>query len=82
MNKSYILYNLKEAYAQISETIAEFESNSDYGFPEFKVEMEHIYHHLNTAWNAQNSTEQESNECSEENFQLWRRFPGNDWFNL
>ena len=82
MNKGYVLYNLKEALEQLTETIKGLENQNDYGLPEFKVEMEHLYHHLNTAWNAQNSTEQQSKECSEENFLLWREFPDDDDLNL
>jgi hypothetical protein len=75
MNREYILYNLKEALEQLTETISDFENNNDYEYAEFKVDMEHLYHHLNTAWNAQNSTEQESNVCSDCDYNQWRQFP-------
>jgi len=82
MNKEYVLYNLKEAKEQITKTIYDLENNGEYDFSEFRVEMEHLYHHINTAWNAQNSTEKESYECSEENFQQWRKFPSDQWLIL
>jgi hypothetical protein len=75
MNRKYVLYNLKEAQGQLSETIEEIENNSDYEYGEFIVDMEHLYHHLNTAWNAQDTAEKESDECSEQNFNKWRKFP-------
>jgi hypothetical protein len=75
MNKSYILYNLKESLIQLEETIKELENNSDYEYGEFSVDMNHLYHHINTAWNSKYSTEKESKECSENNFRIWRKFP-------
>jgi hypothetical protein len=78
MNKEYVLYNLKEALEQLTNTIQGLENNIEYDSPEFQVEMGHLYHHINTAWNAQNSTEQESIECSEDNFIFWRQFPNNE----
>ncbi len=80
MNKEYILYNLKEALEQLSNTIHELEKDKDYEYGDFRVDMEHLYHHVNTAWNAQNSSAQESCECSESNFNRWRQFPKDmDW---
>ncbi len=75
MNKKYTLYNLKEAKEQLDEILLELENNSEYDFGEFSVDIQHLYHHINTAWNAQNSSEKESNECSEVNFNKWRKFP-------
>ncbi|WP_321279154.1 hypothetical protein [Marinifilum fragile] len=80
MNKEYILYNLKEALEQLSNTIHELETDKDYEYGNFRVDMEHLYHHVNTAWNAQNSSDQESRECSESNYNTWRQFPKDmDW---
>lgn len=80
MNKEYILYNLKEALEQLSNTIRELETDKDYEYGDFRVDMEHLYHHVNTAWNAQNSSNQESRECSESNYNVWRQFPKDmDW---
>lgn len=75
MNKEFILFNLKEALEQLTETINELENDDKYDYGNYVVEMEHLYHHINTAWNAQDSTEQESIECSEKNFNKWREFP-------
>jgi hypothetical protein len=54
MNKKYTLYNLKEAKEQLDEVLLELENNSEYDFGEFSVDIQHLYHHINTAWNAQN----------------------------
>ena len=78
MNRDFVLWNLKEAKAELDRTIAEIESTSDYGHGEFFVSMGHLYHHLNTAWNARDVSVQRANECSEEDFFAWRQFPPED----
>jgi hypothetical protein len=75
MNKPYILHNLKEGLEQLTELIKELETDSDYEYGDYIVDMSHLYHHINTAWNARDSTKIESEECSNENFRIWRRFP-------
>ena len=75
MNKEYILYNLKEALNQLTDTIKELESDSEYEFGDYIVDMTHLYHHINTAWNAKNSTKLEVDKCSENDFRTWRNFP-------
>jgi predicted transposase YbfD/YdcC len=75
MNKDYILYNLHEARRQLSETIKELESDEEYDNGSLIVDMQHLYHHINTAWNARNSSGAESQECREEDFYKWRKFP-------
>jgi hypothetical protein len=37
--------------------------------------MEHLYHHLNTAWNARDESPEGVAATSEEDFQRWRQFP-------
>jgi hypothetical protein len=75
MNKDYMLYNLREALEQLTSTIDELETDEDYGKEAYLVEMQHLYHHINTAWNARDSTKKESMECSESSFEKWRQFP-------
>jgi hypothetical protein len=75
MNKEYVLYNLKEAMKQLASTIRELEKNNDYDNGEYFVDMQHLYHHVNTAWNSRESTKEESKICIEEDFEKWRQFP-------
>ncbi len=77
MNREYVLWNLKEAADELQRTIGELEQDPDYDYGEFVVAMSHLYHHINTAWNAQSVTKTESDECSEENFHKWRSMPTN-----
>jgi hypothetical protein len=75
MNKEWVVWNLKEAQKELTRTIADLESDSEYDYPEFSVAMAHLYHHLNTAWNSRDVSEQVASECSQENFDRWRQMP-------
>ena len=75
MNPSVVLFHLREAAEQLKETIQELESSADYGKEEFQVDMGHLYGHLNTAWNGRDQTDAQHVECTQEDFERFRRFP-------
>ncbi|MBK6698686.1 MAG: hypothetical protein IPG55_02040 [Saprospiraceae bacterium] len=75
MNNEYIIYNLKEALEQLGATIKNLELDNTYDNGDYLVEMQHLYHHINTAWNARVSTKEESHNCIEQDFERWRQFP-------
>lgn len=82
MNKEYILYNLKEAFGELNSIIQEIENDATYEYGDFVIPMQHLYHHLNTAWNSRDSTKDESVECTEVNFEKWRQFPTDIYLGL
>lgn len=75
MNRAAVLFHLREAAEQLSDTIRSLEGAADYGTDELRVEMGHLYHHLNTAWNGREQTDEEFNTCTDESFKQLRRFP-------
>ena len=75
MNKPYVLWNLGEAREAIDQLIADMQSNPDYEYGEFRVDMEHLYHHINTAWNARDASTEITDACAQEDFDRWRQFP-------
>jgi hypothetical protein len=75
MNTNFLLFNLREAQEELDKTIKDLETETAYGEAEFSVAMWHLYHHLNTAWNARNSTPEQSKICSDEDFNRWGRYP-------
>jgi len=75
MNRDWVLFNLREAIEELTRTISEIEATPDYGYGEFSVAMQHLYHHLNTAWNARDATPDQVATCTETDFQMWRQFP-------
>jgi hypothetical protein len=75
MNRDFVPFNLREAEQALSGTIKEIESDAAYGHFELSIEMAHLYHHLNTAWNARESSEERARVCSQEDYEQWSRFP-------
>jgi len=75
MNRKLVLFNLKEAKEELDRTIEAIEKDSRYGVAEYMVAMSHLYHHLNTAWNARRSSDRRAKNCSEKDFEDWREFP-------
>ena len=75
MNRSHVLFHLREAEEELSRTIREIEANETYGFGEFVVAIQHLYHHVNTAWNGKDATEQQATNPTDAEFARWNEFP-------
>ena len=75
MNREFVLFNLRDAQAALSEMIKEIEEDETYGYGEYTVAMAHLYHHMNTAWNAQDSSDERARACSQQDFEQWSGFP-------
>ena len=75
MNKEHIVFHLRDAREATDKLIAEIEANLDYDYGNFVVDISHVYHHINTAWNGRDATPERASECSESDFQTWRQFP-------
>jgi len=73
MNKNAILFNLSEATEQLRSIMEHLKGDSGYDEEAFRVEMGHAYHHLNSAWNGRNCTDEEHQEAR--HFEKWRKFP-------
>lgn len=81
MNKDHVLFHLEEAEKAIGDAISNIKAESDYEAVDLRIDMSHVYHHLNTAWNGREASEEDSRENSDENFDKWRSFPKDldDW---
>ena len=77
MNKHSLLFNLHEAQEHIDSIVKHLQYDDAYDEGNLAVDMQHLYHHINFAWNTRNESEQATDECSDENFQKWRQFPTN-----
>jgi len=75
MNRTYVLYNLKEAESALARTIRELENGEGLNEEGLLEAMMHLYLHVNTAWNARHATSDEAKECSASNFREWHHFP-------
>ena len=75
MNRQWVLHHLSEAQGEIAAIIAEIEKTPDYGYGEFWVALQHLYHHLNTAWNSRDATPDQVENATDGDFKRWSRFP-------
>jgi hypothetical protein len=75
MNRDHTLFHLREAAEELQRTIGAVESTPEYDYGEFVVAMQHLYHHLNTAWNARDESSERVAACSDGDFVRWRQFP-------
>jgi len=67
--------HLREAAEQLNDTIQAMNNDADYDIGDFRVEMSHLYNHLNTAWNGRDQTDEQFKECTDEDFSRFRKFP-------
>lgn len=75
MNRDWVLFHLTEAQQEIATTIREIRETPDYGYAEFWVAMQHLYHHVNTAWNSREATRTEVDTATDEDFNRWSQLP-------
>lgn len=75
LNKSWVLFHLKEAKSSLEDMISEIESDLEYEYGNYVVDMGHIYHHLNTAWNSRSATKEQIEPGTDEDFNKWNKFP-------
>jgi hypothetical protein len=75
MNRDWVLFHLRQAHEELARTIAELEQDPEYEYGDYWPAMQHLYHHLNTAWNAREATPQEVDRAGDPEFNRWSAFP-------
>lgn len=75
LNKDYIRFHLQEASEAALQIMADIESEQDYDIGSYIVDMTHLFHHANTAWNARFATSEQVAVCSEKDYEHWRQYP-------
>ena len=73
MNRKLVLHHLREAQEALRQMIDEAR-DPQWGVGELTAQMPHLYHHLNTAWNARDSTNAVE-QVSDTQFREWSAFP-------
>ena len=76
MNRDWILFHLGEAHEELSKAIQKIRDDPNYDYGEFLVAMQHLYHHLNTAWNSRDASPDQVKSENDEDFGRWSQFPG------
>ena len=74
MNRELVIHNLSEAHEALTRMLREAREDPDWGFGELAAELPHLYHHINTAWNARES-HNAVNQASDIEFRKWSAFP-------
>lgn len=74
MNRELVLHHLAEAHEALSRLLDDARQDPDWGVGDLFAEMPHLYHHINTAWNARDSTNA-IGQVSETEFRQWGAFP-------
>ena len=72
--RAYVAWNLEEAQEELTRILAAMKPGSEVDEAEFHVCMVHLYHHLNTAWNARNASSEDTASPTQEQFDAWSRF--------
>jgi hypothetical protein len=75
MNRRVVLFHLREAADELNRTVEELARDSRYTEESLEIAMGHTYHHLNTAWNGRNQTDKRHRECTDRDFNRFRKFP-------
>lgn len=75
MNREYLAFHLGEALEELSRTRDRCKTDSDYSEEELLVAMQHLYHHLNTAWNGRCISPERAKQCTDEDFNALGAFP-------
>ena len=75
LNKKWVLWNLREAVEEINRTIAELETEPDYGEAALCVRLRETYNHLNTGWNARDVSDEAAQAASDDDFDRWWQMP-------
>jgi len=75
MNREWVLVHLNEAHDELTRTIKEITDSPGYDYGKFFPAMQHVYHHLNTAWNARDASERELANQTTATFKRWVSMP-------
>lgn len=78
MNKDWIAFHLREALEQLQDSIDRLDRQQNYSETDFQIEISHVYHHINTAWNSRNASPDEVRDHSDADFDNWQQMPDAD----
>jgi hypothetical protein len=75
MNRHLVLDHLRQTQEAVAAMIGEIEADPKYDYAEYWPAMQHIYHHLNTAWNARDTLSSDVHKSTDDDFSRWSQFP-------
>ena len=75
MNRDHVLFHLREAQEAVTAIVLKMDAQLDYDYGAFFPDMQHLYHHLNTAWNARDVPSTRVEAATDSDFNSWSQFP-------
>jgi len=75
LNWKIILSNLTEAREQIEQIEQSTKNSKKPSEVELQIMMEHVFHHLNFAWNIRHASTENYSNLSDNDFNEWSNFP-------
>src|SRR3954465_11451539 len=75
MNHRVVLFHLREAAEELNRTTKEIARDPRYEETSLEAAIGHAYHHLNTAWNGRKQTDKQFRDCTDRDFNRFRKFP-------
>lgn len=73
MNNQFIMYNFQELQEEVEVVLKKVKSGITH--EEFYKSVQHMYHHLNIAWNARATEPAIVFDLDDPRMDLWKEFP-------
>ncbi len=70
-----LVHDLEDAREHLSDLLLRITDHALYGEPELRVDLGHVYAHLNRAWNLRNVPDAASRGFGPDEWDAWSRFP-------
>lgn len=70
--RSMVAFELEEAAQHLNRLARRLATEPGYGDPEFRVDLGHVYAHLNRAWNRRAAS---ADAPTDDQFEAWSQFP-------
>jgi len=74
MNYQIVLSNIEEALEEL-ERIRDKVNSKNIDDVEFKIALQHVYHHLNFSWNVRNQKTEKYENLTDDEFIKWGKYP-------
>jgi len=76
MNRDQVLFHLVEAGDAIAQTVHDLQADPEFSEAAYWDDLQHVYHHLNAAWNSRAASQSEVVSATDADFNRWSAFPG------
>ena len=75
LNRAILRYDIGDCVEQLQQILAKLDARKPLDDIEYRIEMQHAFHHLNFAWNARHWPMKRYEQCSKRDFKKAGDFP-------